>query len=383
MAIGAEIELLPQFRDSHSPVPATASDGISSVEIIRRIARAQSWCESVEDSDPPSWILAGGARISFEPGGQIEISSARHATASALIDELHSITGTLDEAFGSGGMELESRGVDQWNDIGAVPLQLHRSRYTSMTRYFESLDPAGVRMMRQTASVQVSVQPGDNPVARWKLLNAVAPYLVAIFSNSSRYAGSPTQHRSYRAHLWRTLDKSRTGVALPGNRAIGDYALFALNAGAIFASPLDGRYPSFLEWMNDGQRTRSDWDMHLSTLFPEVRPKGFFEIRSPDMVDPHMIAAPIAFISGLVYDEAAAANAAQLLSDADESRLVIAGREGLRDSDIAATSIELANLAIAGCKALGEGYMAREDSRALTDFVERYTRNGRSPADDQ
>jgi len=238
-------------------------------------------------------------------------------------------------------------------------------------------------MMRQTASVQVSVQPGDNPVGRWKLLNAVAPYLVAMFSNSPRYADTPTGHKSYRAHLWRTLDKSRTGVALPGTRAIGDYALFALNAGAMFASPRDGRYPSFLEWMNDGQRTQADWELHLSTLFPEVRPKGFFEIRSPDMVDPQMIAAPIAFICGLVYDEAAAASAAGLLSERNESRLVIAGRDGLRDSDIAEASIELARLAIAGCKSLGGGYLVNDDLRALIEFVERYTRNGRSPADDQ
>ena len=328
-------------------------------------------------------MLASGARISFEPGGQIEISSARHATASALIAELHSITRTLAEAFESEEIELESRGVDPWNDVGAVPLQLHRPRYTSMTRYFESLGPAGVRMMRQTASIQVSVQPGDDPVARWKLLNALAPYLVAIFSNSSRYAGGPTGHRSYRAHLWRTLDKSRTGVALPGKRAIGDYALFALNAGAMFASPCDGRYPSFLEWMNHRERTPADWELHLSTLFPEVRPKGFFEVRSPDMIDPQTIAAPIAFIAGLVYDEAASASAAALLSEADETRLVIAGKEGLRDRDTASVSIELAKLAIAGCRSLRQGYVVNDDLRVLTEFVERYTRNGASPADDQ
>lgn len=381
--IGAEIELLPQFADSHLSVPAAASAGVSSVGVVRQIARTACWCEKAEDSDPPSWILGGGARVSFEPGGQVEISSARHGTATDLIAELQSITTTLIDAFDRNGIQLESAGVDPWNDIDAVPQQLRRGRYATMTRYFESLGPSGIRMMRQTASIQVNVDPGANPIARWTLLNALAPYLTAMFANSSRYAGRVTGHRSYRAHLWRTLDSSRTGAARPSERSIGDYALFALNAGAMFSTPRDGRYPSFLEWMGDGQRTRSDWELHVSTLFPEVRPKGFFEIRSPDMVDPRMIAAPIAFIAGLVYDARAAEDAADVLAASDEPLLVRAGVNGLRDTAVASVSRELAALAVAGCRSLGESYVSRDDIDTLVEFVDRYTRNGRSPADDQ
>ena len=251
-----------------------------------------------------------------------------------------------------------------------------------MTRYFESLGPSGIRMMRQTASVQVSVDAGTNPIDRWTLLNALAPYLVATFSNSSRYAGTATGHQSYRAHLWRTLDPSRTGLAAPSSRPVGEYALFALNAGAMFSPPRDGRYQTFLEWMGDGERSTSDWDLHVSTLFPEVRPKGFFEVRSPDMIDTRMIAAPIAFIAGLVYDDRTAQAASQLLSE-NAADLVTAGRDGLRGNDIAAVAADLADLAIAGCQSLGEGYVSETDLDTLVEFVDRYTRNGKSPADDQ
>ncbi|MEO8575285.1 MAG: glutamate-cysteine ligase family protein [Gemmatimonadales bacterium] len=328
-------------------------------------------------------MLASGARISFEPGGQIEISSARHATASELIAELHSITTSLIDLFDRNGIRLEARGVDPWNDITRIPLQLHRQRYATMTQYFESLHPSGARMMRQTASVQVSVDAGTNPIELWTLLNALAPYLVAIFSNSSRYAAAETGHMSYRTHLWRTLDPSRTGAAVASTRPVGEYAMFALNAGAMFAPPSDGRYPSFLEWLSSGEPTKTDWDLHASTLFPEVRPKGFFEVRSPDMVDPRMIAAPIAFIAGLAYDETATRQALQLLARSGPVDLVAAGRDGMRNSDIASVANELANLAIAGCRTLGESYISHEDLDTLVEFVDRYTRNGRSPADDQ
>lgn len=353
------------------------------MEIIREISAAASWRENPEGSDPPSWTLAGGARISFEPGGQIEISSARHPTASGLIAELDAITTTLSTGFERHEVRLESTGVDRWNNIDAIPLQLHRARYATMTRYFESLNPSGTRMMRQTASVQVSIEAGSDPIARWNLLNALAPYLTAIFSNSAHYAGRRTKHQSYRAHLWRTLDSSRTGLARESTRPIGDYALFALNAGAMFSPVREGRYLSFLEWMSDGEPTTQDWDLHMSTLFPEVRPKGFFEIRSPDMVDPQLLAAPIALIAGLVYDERSAGIAAEILSHPDDSLLERAGTQALRDSAIASISRELGRVAISGCERLGGAYITRDDLDTLVEFVDRYTQQGRSPADDE
>ena len=139
---------------------------------------------------------------------------------------------------------------------------------------------------------------------------------------------------------------TRIAVGLFKKFVIGDsLALFALNAGAMFSPPREERYLSFLEWMSDGEPTAGDWDLHMSTLFPEVRPKGFFEIRSPDMVDPSMLAAPIAFIAGLVYDDRNARTAGDMLSQHDESLLARAGARGLQDSEIASVSREIAALA--------------------------------------
>ena len=105
-------------------------------------------------------------------------------------------------------------------------------------------------------------------------------------------------------------------------------------------------------------------------------------MRSPDMIDTHMIAAPIAFIAGLVYDDATAEDASRLLKER-AADLVTAGRDGLRDNDIAAGATDLADLAIAGCRSLGESYISHEDLDTLIEFVDRYTRHGKSPADDQ
>ena len=45
-----------------------------------------------------------------------------------------------------------------------------------------------------------------------------------------------------------------------------------------------------------------DWEMHLTTIFPEVRLKRYMEMRGGDGGPPHMIAALPAFWVGLLYD---------------------------------------------------------------------------------
>jgi Gamma-glutamylcysteine synthetase len=378
--IGAEIELIPFRADNRLPVPIQSHSTACSLDILRKLGSARGWQEIVVGNDPPSWALGDGSRVSFEPGGQIELSSAPHETASALISELSDTCSTLADSFERHGITLETKGVDPFNAISAVPLQLHRERYAGMTRYFESIGPSGIRMMRQTASVQVNVQPGDDPLRRWKLLNRLAPVLVATFANSSRYENADTVHASFRAHLWRTLDPSRTGV-LGAEDAVDAYCDFALDARSMFRLSSDGGYQSF-EQSIDNATTGDDWDLHLSTLFPEIRPKGFFEVRSPDAIASRWLAAPIAIVAGLCYYENASNTALEILTDCDDIALVRAGELGVRDPALAALAKNICELAVQGCESLGRDYLSADDLDTVSDFVERYPANGRCPADD-
>src|SRR5438067_207173 len=178
------------------------------------------------------------------------------------------------------GIDLASVGIDPHNTIDSVPLQLHSPRYDRMTRYFDSIGPSGVRMMRQTAATQVSLDPGRDPAARWRLLADLTPYLTAMFANSPRYAGGETGYRSFRARCWRLLDPSRTGIPHPALPACEAYTQFALDAVDMMRTTENGAYRAFGDWAADGQWTDVEWEDHLSTLFPEVRPRGYLEVRS-------------------------------------------------------------------------------------------------------
>ena len=183
-----------------------------------------------------------------------------------------------------------------------APLLLPTKRYERMADYLGRRGPAGARMMRQTAAFQVALDLDDEPWLRWRVLNAAAPYVVAIFANSSVYAGEETGCASARAQVWRALDPARTG--LPWDERAPGRGLSRLCArGAGDPAPtVDGEHLRFGEWLGRADVTLEEWHDHLTTLFPEVRPRGHFELRSADAVAPQWYAAPLALAVGITYD---------------------------------------------------------------------------------
>jgi glutamate--cysteine ligase len=110
--------------------------------------------------------------------------------------------------------------------------------------------------------------------------------------------------------------------------------------------------------MHEPNVDESEWLFHLSTLFPEVRPKEYFELRSADTIEPHLLAAPIVFVTGLVYDQESAARATDSLVAPSEAMLERAGRLGLSDPEIHRIASSLTELALSGARRLGEDYVS-------------------------
>jgi glutamate--cysteine ligase len=370
-AVGLELELIPLHQSNRVRALAAKDPRASASDVLSRLGRRDGWREESNGEDPPSWTLPDGAHISFEPGGQIEISTAPQPTASAVIDSTQNLVATLRDVMSKTGIELLARGADPYNDIDSVPLQLHRDRYTGMTRYFDSIGPSGVRMMRQTAALQINLERGEDPKSRWRLLNSLAPIVVALFANSRLYAGKPTGWVSYRSHFWRTLDPSRTGIVYDEAAHVERYLTFALDAIAMRSGADGVGYRSFREWMREPAVTREDWLFHLSTLFPEVRPKEFFELRSADTIEPSALAAPVLFVTSLVYDGESASRAQELIGAPNEQLLERSGRLGLADPEIRRIASRLVVLALDGARRLGAEYLQRQHLSSAYQYFAR------------
>jgi glutamate--cysteine ligase len=380
--IGAEVEVIPIQSATGRPLPLEGS-GPSTLSILRRAGAGEAWRERRSaKANVPEIELGDGGRITFEPGGQIEISSAPNASLSALVARLRATVGAIADAAPS-DVTLLSCGIDPRTPVEDVAPQLDADRYRRMLCHFDRIGPSGARMMRQTASFQVCVDAGDAPALTWRFLNALAPFMVAIFASSPRYAGRDTGHKSFRRHIWGTLDPRRTGLLGISGDAIAEYLDFALGAPAFLLPDVGGAAAPFSYWLDRGEASASDWCTHLSTLFPEVRPRGYFELRSADVVAPEWYAVPLALVAGLVYHRPSLDKAAALLGAPDAALLIRSGRDGLTDPVLGATVPQLCDLALAGCEALGTEFVSETDVAALAEYFDRYTRRRRSPADDE
>ncbi|HEX7121184.1 MAG TPA: glutamate-cysteine ligase family protein, partial [Gemmatimonadaceae bacterium] len=372
--VGAEVELIPVVSGSGRIAAIDDCDRPSTLPLLREAGRRMGWRElRSSKAGVPELRLPHGGRITFEPGGQIEYSAPPRPSVSALAADLRDVAERIREAVQPTGIELETVGIDPINVIDDVPLQLTAPRYRRMDAHFATIGPYGARMMRQTASIQICLDAGPDPLARWRLLNALAPYLVAIFANSPTYAGAPTGHRSVRRFIWGALDPARTGLPWDAAHPEAAYADFALNAAALLGAVDEPPFPTFGEWWSTGSATLEDWRAHLTTLFPEVRPRGYFEVRSIDALEPAAYAVPLVLLASLVLDPAVAESAAELAGTPNPALLERAGRCGLTDPSVARSARELVSLAMRGAESLGPAVIAPDDLRTAEEWFERYT----------
>jgi glutamate--cysteine ligase len=276
-----------------------------------------------------------------------------------------------------------------------------------MEKFFDRGGPWGRRMMCGTASVQVCLDAGDDGKsqsgyrARWRLLHAIGPVLVAAFANSPLRVGRPTGWRSARQQVWANMDPGRTRAPV-FQASDGDprdaWAAYALDAELMCVrepESQDWTAPpgvTFRDWLRDGGSgplrapTAEDLDYHLSTLFPPVRPRGHMELRMIDAQPGDGWIVPAAVVTALA-DDVRAADAAMAAAEPvwDESAdthdpWLRAAQRGPADPRISQASKRCFEAADAALARSGASARIR---RAVADFTERYVLKDRCPADDQ
>ena len=177
-------------------------------------------------------------------------------------------------------------------------------------------------MMHATAGVQANFDFDCEADAATKLRLALAasPISSALFANSSISQGRPNGFESWRAWIWRHTDNDRWSLlpfaferSFGAGTAYRAYTEWALDV-PMFLIVRDGRsipahgqtFRDFLANGRDEMRASlADWNVHLTTLFPEVRLKRVIETRGTDAVPGAAVCALPAFWKGLLYDETA------------------------------------------------------------------------------
>lgn len=336
--------------------------------------------------DSPALALPGGSRVTIEPGGQIELSSAPFGTASELCDRLRYDASLLRELLEFRGIRTFSAAADSDREARRV---LRLPRYRAMERTFSGIGPFGVLMMCNTAATQVSVDAGSDAVevgARWTALYAIGPALLAAFACSpSLYGAPPGDWASQRMRTWLRLDHPRTRPPVhEWADPITGYARWALDVpllcvrsdGHDWAAPPEATFADWLCGALDDEIGRrpdiADLDYHLTTMFPPVRASGHLEVRYLDTQPGDGWTVPIHAVDALLSAPEVVAEATALAAST-AGWWSEAARYGLADPELRAAAVDLLTLA-------ADRAATPEAAREL-DTAARRCRSGRTPLD--
>lgn len=330
--------------------------------------------------------------LTLEPGGQLELSSHPESSLRDVIRSVHGSLELLREQAAELGAILVGAGVSPHREPNRIT---QAPRYAAMEQYFEPWAPAGSTMMCSTASVQVNVEAGADDLEirhRWNLLYSMGPVLAATFANSAWIGGRRSGWKSTRLAAWLALDPARTGVPhfSTAQEPGAAYARWALDAPLMMIRREVGEWRApvgltFRDWLRLGTAVvpdrppanLEDLQQHLTTLFPHVRPKGYFEIRYIDAQPGCWWAVPAAVVSALISDPAVSDQARGICAGSPDWEA--AARLGLDDPGIASRAVQL--MALAADRLRNDPATAGVAGQ-VEEYAETWTLRGLSPADD-
>jgi len=320
-----------------------AADYPQIVHLLQRLNADGGWEPIVEQGNLLG-LVGEHSSITLEPGGQLELSGRLcrdvHCCASEFLLHVQQVV-AAGHQLQLGFLGLGVLPHTPLEQIATLPKQ----RYAVMTDYMPQVGDMGLRMMKQSAGLQLNLDftSEDDCMAKLRLAQLLSPVLYGLFANSPLLEGQPSGFLSTRGEIWSRTDQQRTGLipALHHTEArLTDYVDFALQVPMYFIVrddtllPLTGRPLTFSDFMAHGyaghRATLADWDLHLSTIFTEVRLRPQIEIRSVDSLPPAFCLAPAALVKGLFYDSASTSAALALFDDLEFSTLQQLHRDSWR-----------------------------------------------------
>jgi glutamate--cysteine ligase len=312
--IGMEIELFGFNKRDLSPF-----DYQTVSKVLGSIARHWNMSEEHERSGALVGLRGGGAIISLEPGGQLELATRPHPELKDLRRELCGYTDALHAAADEVDGGFWALGYHPFETRDTMP-KMPKARYDVMRAWFQRRGGRGLDMMHCTGSVQCAVDYRDEKNMTDKIRTAarVSPFLVALVASSPFSGGKPSGFKSERYQVWLETDDERSGLwpemldreGLSFRRYIARAMKappFFFMRDGLFRRPADPATPfgHYVEHGFEGTRvTVGDLVDHLTTFFPEIRPKGYVELRSTDCVPPKEAVAIAGFWRAILDDEA-------------------------------------------------------------------------------
>jgi glutamate--cysteine ligase len=334
--VGTEHEKIGLRARDASPVEYAGDDGIGA--LLESMAELGGW-EPVTEGDNVIALLKDGASITLEPGGQLELSGAPFRTVHETHREIEAHLELVRRASEPLGIAWLALGIHPFTAAQDVPI-MPKARYRIMRSYLPTRGSRALVMMFATATVQANFDYASEAdmVEKVRISLAIQPIISSIFANSSVSERKSNGFASKRLYAWADTDPDRCGmlpIAFDPDFGYRRYIEWALDIPMFFVVRNHEYHAAhdqtFRQFMHSGRgefrATLADFDIHLTTLFPDVRVKQFIEVRGADTVPARLLCSLPAIWKGVLYNADARAAAWELVGRASQAEREHAQRE--------------------------------------------------------
>ncbi|MCL1799211.1 MAG: glutamate-cysteine ligase family protein [Eggerthellaceae bacterium] len=337
--LGIELEHIIVRDPGLAPVGYTDEQGVRwLLEQLRG-----DYPQAIRDADGDILGLTRpGEAVTLEPAGQLELSAGPFtdlAEASACFDAFSKKLARLLAPVGQRALLVGYHPTAVASELELIP----KRRYKFMNYYLGDIGAFGPRMMRGSASTQVSIDYSsvEDCLRKLRLAFACVPVFSLITDNAPVFEGKARPHKAVRTKIWLECDPDRCGL-VPGvmdrDFTLERYAEYVLDTPAILVpcSSQEWCYSdkAFGDIYADTAMERADVEHALSMFFNDVRLKTYIEIRPADAMPIPFVIAYAALIRGLFYSEASLDALDELFADVDagavgeaKERIMAAGYE--------------------------------------------------------
>ena len=254
-------------------------------------------------------VARPGEAVTIEPAAQVELSAGPFASLEDARATFERFERTLDDVLAPHGERALTVGYHP--SAKALDLELiPKRRYKFMNLYLGEKGPFGPRMMRGSASTQVSIDYWSTAdcLRKLRLAFALVPLFSLVCDNAPVFEGAPRTHELVRTEIWRYCDPDRCGL-VPGVMDPGfdlrRYAEYLLDTPAILIPCRKEQWcyseRTFGEIYAERTMTRAEVEHAVSMFFNDVRLKTYIEIRPADAMPVPYVVAYAALIKGLFY----------------------------------------------------------------------------------
>lgn len=319
-------------------------------DLFRALVERFDWEPTPPDEGQVVALVGPAGAVTLEPGGQLELSGALCKTVFETAAEYDGHLSELAE-IADPDLVFTSWGMNPGVNPDEVPW-MPKSRYKIMREYLPKKGDLAHWMMKTTCTIQANYDYCSEEDATDLIHTALlaSPIVGALFANSPIRDGEKTKFQSFRNHIWTRTDPDRCGAPdfmYRTDWGYADYIDYVFDVPMFFIRRED-RYinmagHSFAEFVARGyeghEATVGDFELHLSTLFPDVRMKKYVEMRTADGGSRDAVLALPAIWKGLLYDQEARQRTKDLFHPLDEKGhrelMIISSMEGIHGQSTA------------------------------------------------